>query len=396
MVCQPKVRRQAGRLTESLPPGTRVLTRVLSILALTSLGLAACAESVGPVPEPMELSVSPLGASLSGVGSTTRFVAAARDADGASLSPTIVWSSLNPNVATVDAATGLATAVASGQATIAATAAGVTAYALVTVTVPGVAPVTSWTATDVHVCVNDLWGASANDVFAAGRHPGAEGRAAVLHWDGVSWTEMDLNSTVEDLWGVSGTSSTDVWVVGDGILHWDGNGWDRMPEDTASHFFRVWAAAPDDVYATSSYGAYHYDGNTWSPTVVEPGFYWAVWGSSSEDVHFMGPGASFRGLWGSSASDVFAASLLGFVFRYDGSGWNPMDTGSTGYFMDVWGASPNDLYVVGDDGLILHFDGATWTSMESGTTDQLWSIWGISSGDVFVGSRCGTILRGTR
>jgi hypothetical protein len=127
MVCQPKVWEPARRLTESLAPATRVLAKVRSMVAMTSLGLASCDESVGPVPKPMEISVYPPGASQSEVESTTRFVAAALNA-GESVSPTIVGSSLNPNVATVDAAMGLATAVASGQATMAAATGGVTVH----------------------------------------------------------------------------------------------------------------------------------------------------------------------------------------------------------------------------------------------------------------------------
>jgi hypothetical protein len=65
-----------------------------------------------------------------------------------------------------------------------------------------------------------------------------------------------------------------------------------------------------------------------------------------------------------------------------------IDTGSwAGPLHSGWGTSSNDMYFVGNGGLILHFDGSTWTKMSSGTTKDLHSIWGTSDQNIWA---CGS------
>jgi hypothetical protein len=89
-----------------------------------------------------------------------------------------------------------------------------------------------------------------------------------------------------------------------------------------------------DLFAAGSDvgGAFilHYDGVAWTRTEI--------------------PGASsLAGLWGSSASDVYAVG--NGIFHYDGQTWTKIDERSGA---DIWGPSPTDVYVVGASGLILH------------------------------------------
>ena len=111
--------RPAGTRREVLPPGGHTLTGILPILALTALALGACDDGVGV--RLIEIDISPAGASVSGVGATTQFAVSGWDSEGYHVpSPSVIWSTLNPNVAVIDASTGVATAVASGQVTVAA------------------------------------------------------------------------------------------------------------------------------------------------------------------------------------------------------------------------------------------------------------------------------------
>ena len=99
-----------------------------------------------------------------------------------------------------------------------------------------------------------------------------------------------------------------------------------------------------------------------------------------------------RGVWGSSANDVFSVGYEGTILHYDGTSWNAMTSG-TGYSLDaVWGSSANDVFAVGGGGTILHYDGTSWNAMTSGTTTDLYGVWGNSAGDVFAVGRSGTIL----
>jgi hypothetical protein len=83
-----------------------------------------------------------------------------------------------------------------------------------------------------------------------------------------------------------------------------------------------------------------------------------------------------EGVWGASASDVFAVGMEGTILHYDGAAWRAMQSPTTETLMDVWGTSPEDVFAVGHGGTILHYDGTVWRAMESGTDANLWGVWG--------------------
>ncbi|MHB1194313.1 MAG: Ig-like domain-containing protein [Longimicrobiales bacterium] len=110
-----------------------------------TLVLAACPGDDGPT-EPLEpvvatVMVTPASATLEAIGATTQFQAAAKDAAGNVVTgKTVAWASSNTSVATLSAS-GLATAVAPGNAAITATVSGVAGSAVITVSQPKVATV---------------------------------------------------------------------------------------------------------------------------------------------------------------------------------------------------------------------------------------------------------------
>jgi hypothetical protein len=89
--------------------------------------VAACAGTEAPngPPEPpvvATITVSPSTAAVDALGATQQFTAIARDRDGAVIAGQVFsWSSTSPAVATVNATSGLATAVANGSTTVRAT-----------------------------------------------------------------------------------------------------------------------------------------------------------------------------------------------------------------------------------------------------------------------------------
>jgi len=105
-----------------------------------------------------------------------------------------------------------------------------------------------------------------------------------------------------------------------------------------------------------------------------------------------GSNQDIRGVWGSSASDVFAVGNGGTILHYDGNEWSPMVSGTSANLLYVWGTSPSDVFVTGASGTILHYDGTNWNSMSSGTTVGLWSIWGDSSSNVYIVGDAGSVL----
>jgi uncharacterized protein YjdB len=77
----------------------------------------------------VSIEVTPTSATLTTLGATQQFTAVARDANDNPVSTTFAWTSSAPSVATVDGTSGLATAVATGQTTITATAGSLSASA---------------------------------------------------------------------------------------------------------------------------------------------------------------------------------------------------------------------------------------------------------------------------
>jgi len=79
----------------------------------------------------------------------------------------------------------------------------------------------------------------------------------------------------------------------------------------------------------------HYDGTAWR-------------------IQFSGVVPDLIAVWGTSASDVFAAGVSGTLLHYDGTGWSRETSGTLATLTGVWGASGTDVFVVGASGLILH------------------------------------------
>jgi len=235
---------------------------------------------------------------------------------------------------------------------------------------------------------------------------------------------LPQGNPLKSVWTSSGS---DVFAVGYNgiILHYDGNTWKLMESGTKIWFSSVWGSSATDVFAAGSAavvvpesscqniinpngGIYHYDGSNWTPMAGAPSNAgWGLWGSSATDVFAVGGGIYhyngidwtcmetgigkvFWDVWGSSATDVFAVgsdSLSGgsIILHYNGTTWSAMTVqNAPGHFTGVWGSSSTDVFAVSVSGIIYHYDGTNWTLMDSGTTADFKGIWGKSSSDVFV------------
>jgi uncharacterized protein YjdB len=98
----------------------------------TSGAEAVLVAYVGP-PVVATVSVTPGSATLEALGASATFAAEARDRNGVVVPVALTWSSADAAVATVDAATGVVTAIANGTASITAAAGGVTGAAAIRV-----------------------------------------------------------------------------------------------------------------------------------------------------------------------------------------------------------------------------------------------------------------------
>ena len=150
--------------------------------------------------------------------------------------------------------------------------------------------------------------------------------------------------------------------------------WTEMISGTNDRVWGVWGTSSSDVFAVGNYGTIlHYDGSTWSEM-------------SSGTTEYL------CSVWGISHSSIFAVGNNGIVLHYDGIQWNAVNSGTPHALRCVWGTSPNDVFAVGDYGTILHYDGSTWSIMEQYTQKWLYGVWGTPSSDIFAVGKYGTIL----
>jgi hypothetical protein len=294
----------------------------------------------------------------------------------------------------------------------------------------------------------------------------------VVSCDEVAWCSVPTNvSVLYALTAVWGSGKNDVWAVGSGgtIVHYDGAAWTPTPSGVKNTFYAIWGSGPNDVYTVSDgqiilHGTGFQGASTpWTlvPTPNKPGntpFVSAVWGSSAQDVRIGGRAFDFvdpvtgahgtgdrftllldagteagigwtprqgtstiRGIWGSSASDVWMVADNSVYVPYqraltlhgtpaDGGGadadigdasvlpdplvWSPVDSQSTVTLESVWGSSASDVWAVGKVGTVRHITSTDdrWQKVPSPTHEGLHAVWGSGPSDVWAVGDAGTIL----
>ena len=146
--------------------------------------------------------------------------------------------------------------------------------------------------------------------------------------------------------------------------------WSVLPMPTAPSLHGIWGNSASQIFATGSGTVLKSDGQTWS---------------STSDASF----GTLWGVWGSSATDVYATTAFGStqgqVLHYDGAAWTAVSTPKSVGLYGVWGTSANDVYFVGDQGTLLHYDGnGGWKQISTWTGSPLLGIWGSSSSDIYI------------
>jgi hypothetical protein len=119
-----------------------------------------------------------------------------------------------------------------------------------------------------------------------------------------------------------------------------------------------------------------------------------------------GTGGLLYGVWGTSATNVYAVGQTGQIIHYDGDGdddgvsdtrWDaPMVTPAAFDLYAIWGAGASNIYAVGQGGTVLNFGGANWTDLSvvvPGGAD-IYGVWGTSSSDVFITDVTGIVCHG--
>lgn len=280
------------------------------------------------------------------VGDGRAITAALLGLNGQAVAGDIYWEmepTSAPQAAVLDS--GMVVATAPGTATLWAWHADIVVQVPVTVTDTRRAWNTQTTPDDQGN--RGLWGTSAANVYAA-NHTG------LLRYDGAAWSHVAALRwrSLHDVWG---SSAANVWAVGDKgeLVRWDGSAW-------TLHRFDGTAVAPRSL------------GDFDAPASVY----------------------TLRGVWGSSATNVFAVGDSGVVLRYNGTTWTRMTTGTLAQLNDVWGSGPNDVYAATSTGRLLRFNGASWSLVSAvQAPGALWAVWGSASTNVYAAGDGGMLYR---
>jgi len=208
----------------------------------------------------------------------------------------------------------------------------------------------------------------------------AEASSRVRVWNGSAWADKTVGTNTAQY--VGGTADTDLWAISpggaDGALHWDGVTWTSVPFPYGGYLIGdIWALASNNVYVAAGVRlangiALHmlrWDGSTWT----DSGSLGTIGDAISAPFMEFG----FQSVWGSDASNVYAATGANSLWHNDGTGWSTIPNKGGN---DVFGRTAGDVYVVGSGGLH-HYDGADWTDIappgasNTGSINSATDIW---------------------
>lgn len=236
--------------------------------------------------------------------------------------------------------------------------------------------------------VTGLWGSSGGDVYATSTLAGATNLLRSTD-HGATW-QPQLAGGMNTLHGVSGSSATEVFLVGDNstILQGSGTSWTSMnaPVPTGTKLFGVFVVS-GIAYACGSNNSVLKNAGTGfiQKSTVGTAEFHAVWGVTG-NIWMVGAGGAI-------------------LHSTDGDTWSPQTSNTALSLNSVWGTSATDVWAVGD-GVVLHSTAiGTWTDLTatsgipSGTSLSAvtaapggalfvagtgWSIYRLGSNNIFV------------
>lgn len=208
--------------------------------------------------------------------------------------------------------------------------------------------------------LNAVWGSSSTDVFAVGD------KGTILHYDGASWTKTTKGS--EALLAIHGTGPTDVYAAGKAgtLLRYDGSSWTFLSAPSTEDYHGIWAVG-GEVYVTGWDKVHRYAGSQWMAETVGSG--------------------ALSAIWGSSKSDIFAAAGQE-IYHTDGTGWTLVAGPGAEAYSGLWG-NKNAVFAVGvvpisgggtPPGAIWTYEGGSGTLASDAGGKALRAVWGSTDG----------------
>ena len=255
-----------------------------------------------------------------------------------------------------------------------------------------------------------LWGTATGTTYAVGQ------LGTVLRHDGKTWS-AGKTDTLYALRAVRGNGPGDLLAVGDGgtVLRSTGGAWTAVKTGTKADLHGVFSVG-GSYYMVGALGtALSFDGLSLKNLGSPPGVYVSllgVWGRSASEIYAVGevgtvvrydgagkwtslkPGTSqtLRAVWG-HGKHLIAVGDNGTAMHHDGSSWKARGPGGSASLRALWGSGPGDVYAAGDGGAVYRYDGAAWKAVASGVTAQLNALWGSAASDVMAAGQWGRMTR---
>lgn len=309
----------------------------------------------------------------------------------------------------------------------------------------------SWNFYATDTSLDAIWGWPDNVVIAAGRYNTTAGGYKIYQYDGTTWTESVMKMSngqsvlnygyISDLWGSSAndvyavtrgayiSSSYGAYYCGAEMLHYDGSAWQVVQTGTYLNgsYTSIWGTGPSNIYATGldcgvEPFVSHFDGVNWTEKDLSIVTNYEV---SANDIHGNGSGDIYiasdyellklintewtieglvgyndhQGIWVSSDGQVFAVGGSKIFEHFNGSSWEQMDisplvTDLTYTLINkVWGRSNDDVYAVGS--ALLHYNGTSWSRISPpGESPDFYGkgVWGAQTGHMFVAGKQGILI----
>jgi hypothetical protein len=230
---------------------------------------------------------------------------------------------------------------------------------------PDAAAATAWKelATTASAPLRAIWGSGAKSVFVVGTG------GLIMRFDGTTWSTMTSPST-KDLHAVWGSGSTVLAAGDDTVLLYTGTAWEEDPDYWGwggESFRALWGTGPSDVWAVGSGGMIqHKDATGWNE----------VTSGTTQDL---------TAIWGASATELFVVGRAGTILKGDGKSFSKLASGVSSDLQALWGSSATDVWAAGLDGNLLHFDGTAWSKANlGGSQSYFFGLWGSGAKDVFL------------
>ncbi len=158
------------------------------------------------------------------------------------------------------------------------------------------------------------------------------------------WTIDTLGNYGSYLNDVAIIDENNIWVVGYikndsgtyNAARWNGTEWELVLIDRVVDFDGVFAFSEDEIWFSDGCFIYEYDGLVFSKK-------WEC------DWETYGPG-QVKNIWGSSTNDIYFVGNSGSIIHYDGSGFTKLETGNEVRLIDVEGTPDGEyVFIVGYD-----------------------------------------------